>query len=223
MAHRIARRGDRFFVDADTHPQTIAVLATRAEPIGSSWSIGDPLVDLDPASVFGALLPDPGSSGVLRDLAAQIGALHARRRRRRRHHRPARLRVGHPTRGARRRHRRRLRPTIRCPDGLRWSARRVPRRPSGRRPLTARSPRRRLDGHRRPAGTASRLADSRAAHPTGEGDVQHLHCAGAAGQHRRVLRHLPRSRRAAADRRADPPADVDPRRRPAFRWRRRPS
>ena len=35
MARRLARGGgDRFVVHHDTHPQTIAVLATRAEPVG---------------------------------------------------------------------------------------------------------------------------------------------------------------------------------------------
>src|SRR6478672_4940846 len=35
MAHRVAGPGgDTFFVDVDCHPQTIAVLQTRAEPLG---------------------------------------------------------------------------------------------------------------------------------------------------------------------------------------------
>src|SRR3984893_11091427 len=36
-----------FFVDAEAHPQTIAVLRTRAEPLGWNLIIGDPLTDLD--------------------------------------------------------------------------------------------------------------------------------------------------------------------------------
>ena len=46
---------------------------------------------------------------------------------------------------------------------------------------------------------------------------QHLHRAGAAGQHRRLLRGVARARGSAADRRADPPADVDGGRRSARR------
>ena len=36
-----------FFVDADVHPQTLAVLRTRAEPLGWNLIVGDPLTDLD--------------------------------------------------------------------------------------------------------------------------------------------------------------------------------
>src|SRR6266481_9667183 len=36
-----------FFVDHDVHPQTLAVLRTRAEPLGWSLIVGDPAVDLD--------------------------------------------------------------------------------------------------------------------------------------------------------------------------------
>ena len=45
------------------------------------------------------------------------------------------------------------------------------------------------------------LADARAAHPSREGDLEHLHRAGAARQHRRDVRRLSRTRRPAADRR----------------------
>ena len=52
------------------HPQTLAVLRTRAEPLGWTDHRGDPLADLDTAEVFGALLQYPGSSGDVRDLTA---------------------------------------------------------------------------------------------------------------------------------------------------------
>jgi glycine dehydrogenase len=67
-----------FFVDAEVHPQTLAVLRTRAEPLGWNLMVGDPLIDLDKADVFGALLQYPGSSGALRDLRPAIAGLHAR-------------------------------------------------------------------------------------------------------------------------------------------------
>src|SRR5215218_3920898 len=44
-----------FFVDGDVHPQTLALLRTRAEPLGWNLVVGDPLTDLDKADVFGAL------------------------------------------------------------------------------------------------------------------------------------------------------------------------
>ena len=66
-----------FFVDADCHPQTIAVLRTRAEPLGWTVVVGDPETDLDPSLVFGALLQYPGSQGALRDFRAVIAKIKA--------------------------------------------------------------------------------------------------------------------------------------------------
>jgi len=65
----------RFFVDADCHPQTVAVLRTRAEPLGWELVVGDPERDLEPATVFGAILQYPGSEGRLRDPRAVFAAL----------------------------------------------------------------------------------------------------------------------------------------------------
>ncbi|BAL75705.1 aminomethyl-transferring glycine dehydrogenase [Bradyrhizobium cosmicum] len=67
-----------FFVDKDVHPQTLAVMRTRAEPLGWTLIVGDPLADLDKADVLGALLQYPGSSGALRDLRPAIAALKAK-------------------------------------------------------------------------------------------------------------------------------------------------
>src|SRR5215218_149624 len=67
-----------FFVDSDTHPQTLALLRTRAEPLGWNLVVGDPLTDLDKADVFGALFQYPGSSGAVRDLRPAIAALRAK-------------------------------------------------------------------------------------------------------------------------------------------------
>ena len=42
MARRLSKASsDRFVVHHDTHPQTIAVLATRAEPVGIELVVGD--------------------------------------------------------------------------------------------------------------------------------------------------------------------------------------
>jgi glycine dehydrogenase len=62
-----------FVVDSDTHPQTLAVLATRAEPIGIELV----LIDVDTQKIpesFGVLLSYPGSSGKVRDLEPSIRA-----------------------------------------------------------------------------------------------------------------------------------------------------
>ena len=77
MARRIAKRpGEVFFVDADTHPQTLAVLRTRARNLGFELVVGDPAGEL-PASLFGALLSYPGSSGRVRDIRPMIERIHA--------------------------------------------------------------------------------------------------------------------------------------------------
>ena len=77
LCHRVNTvAGDTFFVDADCHPQTIAVVQTRAEPLGLEVVVGDPEDAVLPEGVFGALLQYPGSSGALRDRRALIDALH---------------------------------------------------------------------------------------------------------------------------------------------------
>src|SRR3954452_23775948 len=67
-----------FFVDKDVHPQTLAVMRTRAEPLGWTLVVGDPLTDLDKTDVLGALLQCPGSSGAVRDLRPAIASLKAK-------------------------------------------------------------------------------------------------------------------------------------------------
>jgi len=66
-----------FFVDHHCHPQTIAVLQTRAEPLGWQVIVGDPFTDLTPAEVFGALFQYPGTYGHVHDFTGVIGQLHA--------------------------------------------------------------------------------------------------------------------------------------------------
>ncbi|MBM3566343.1 MAG: aminomethyl-transferring glycine dehydrogenase, partial [Alphaproteobacteria bacterium] len=78
LMKRIARRDSAtLFVAADCHPQTIAVLRTRAEPLGLVVEVGDPERDLDPARVFGILVQYPGSMGLVRDFRALAGKAHA--------------------------------------------------------------------------------------------------------------------------------------------------
>src|SRR5712672_731807 len=79
MAERASQvEAKAFFVDAEVHPQTLAVLRTRAEPLGWNLIVGDPLTDLDKAEVFGGLLQYPGTSGAVRDLRPAIAALHGK-------------------------------------------------------------------------------------------------------------------------------------------------
>ncbi|KUL30991.1 aminomethyl-transferring glycine dehydrogenase [Actinoplanes awajinensis] len=83
-AMTLARRASKvktpvYVVDADTFPQTLAVLRTRAEPLGIEVT----LVDLDagdalPEEYFGLHLQYPGASGAVRDHADLITAAHAK-------------------------------------------------------------------------------------------------------------------------------------------------
>ena len=78
MAQRIATsKATVFFVDRNCLPQTIAVVKTRAEPLGWSVIVGDPFTDLQAGSVFGALFQYPGVTGQCHDFTAPIAALHA--------------------------------------------------------------------------------------------------------------------------------------------------
>jgi len=82
LAHRAAGRGRIFLADADCLPQTLAVLATRAEPLGFELVTGEltpELIEAQPAGeLFGILLQYPGASGQLRDLRPVIAAARER-------------------------------------------------------------------------------------------------------------------------------------------------
>ncbi|MEK0083595.1 aminomethyl-transferring glycine dehydrogenase [Benzoatithermus flavus] len=76
MAHRITKsKASAFFVDERCHPQTIAVVRTRAHYLGIPIQVGDPLADLDGKTVFGALFQYPASDGAIRDLRPAIEAV----------------------------------------------------------------------------------------------------------------------------------------------------
>src|SRR4051794_32196963 len=76
LAERVSQvKSKTFFVDREVHPQTLAVLRTRAEPLGWTLQVGDPLVDLAGTEVVGALLQYPGTSGAVRDLRPAIAGL----------------------------------------------------------------------------------------------------------------------------------------------------
>jgi len=75
MARRLSKSdSSRFVVHHDTHPQTIAVLATRAEPVGIELVVGD--VDEIAHGCFGALFSLPTSSGAVTDWTKAIASVH---------------------------------------------------------------------------------------------------------------------------------------------------
>ncbi len=76
MAQRAGKSKARaFFVDESCHPQTIAVIETRAAPLGIEVIIGTPEA-LQPDAVFAAIFQYPGTFGGLADPSALIDALH---------------------------------------------------------------------------------------------------------------------------------------------------
>ncbi|NYS25694.1 aminomethyl-transferring glycine dehydrogenase [Rhodobacteraceae bacterium 2376] len=76
MAKRVAKsKAAAFFVDENCHPQNIAVMQTRAAPLGIKVVVGRPDA-LDPAAVFGAIFQYPGTYGDVVDYTGSITALH---------------------------------------------------------------------------------------------------------------------------------------------------
>jgi glycine dehydrogenase len=76
MAERSAKSKARgFFVDQNCHPQTIAVIQTRAAPLHIQVIVGAP-EDLDPSQVFGGIFQYPGTYGHVQDFTDVIARLH---------------------------------------------------------------------------------------------------------------------------------------------------
>ncbi len=76
MARRITTNGsDRCWLDADCHPQTIAVVRTRAEAVGIEVVVA-PLDEPPEGDVCCLVAQYPGSSGCLRDPSAAIAHVH---------------------------------------------------------------------------------------------------------------------------------------------------
>tara|TARA_Y100000589_G_scaffold80773_1_gene74605 strand:- start:3900 stop:6749 length:2850 start_codon:yes stop_codon:yes gene_type:complete len=76
MAERVAKsKAKAFFIDENCHIQNIAVMKTRARPLGIEILVGDP-DSLDPAEVFGAIFQYPGTFGHVRDFTNHIEKLH---------------------------------------------------------------------------------------------------------------------------------------------------
>jgi len=80
MAHALSKaKSDTIAIATDVHPQTRAVLKTRA------WPLGITLVDVAPgdavgiaaAKPFAVVLQYPGTSGQVRDLSGEIAAAHS--------------------------------------------------------------------------------------------------------------------------------------------------
>ncbi len=77
MAQRVAKsKAKAFFVDQDCHPQNIAVIQTRAAPLGIEVIVGNP-DEIDAEAVFAGIFQYPGTYGHVRDFSDVIAKLHA--------------------------------------------------------------------------------------------------------------------------------------------------
>jgi glycine dehydrogenase len=78
MRRRSQVASDRVIVDADCHPQTLAVLETRLAQLGIELSVVDLDGDLPDGDYFGLVQQYPGSSGAIRGFADLTESAHAR-------------------------------------------------------------------------------------------------------------------------------------------------
>lgn len=81
MCHAIARAAGRerkeFFVSRDCHPQSIAVLRTRAEPLGITIRTGTTSsINLSDGQLSGILLQYPATDGYVGDYSALVAQAH---------------------------------------------------------------------------------------------------------------------------------------------------
>ena len=225
-AMTLVRRGNRkasgpFVVDADALPQTIEVVRTRAEAMGIEVRVADLRDGLPDGELSGVLVQYPGASGRIVDPRPVIEAAHERDAlavvaadllaltllespgemgadvvvgSSQRFGVP--LFYGGPHAGY-----------MAVAKGL---ERHLPGPPGGR-----------LGRRRGTAGLPAGPADPGAAHPAGQGDLQHLHRPGPAGRGGLDVRRLPRPRGAA---RRSPPGRTGtppswPGRWPTGEWR----
>ena len=78
MAKRLQKKNKSttFFVDKNCHPQTLAVIKTRAAYFGFTIFEGEPATELATTDYFAALLQYPGSTGAVVELKPLIDTVH---------------------------------------------------------------------------------------------------------------------------------------------------
>ncbi|WP_432953400.1 aminomethyl-transferring glycine dehydrogenase [Micromonospora haikouensis] len=78
LARRASKsRSSVYVVDADVLPQTVAVITSRAQPLGIEVRVVDLAADDLPGEFFGLHLQYPGASGAVRDHTPLVEAAHA--------------------------------------------------------------------------------------------------------------------------------------------------
>src|SRR6266550_626344 len=76
LCHAVAPNRKTFFVADNCHPQTIAVVQTRAKPLGIEIKIGDYSQFKFDSTVFGALIQYPATDGAIYDYAGFVRQAH---------------------------------------------------------------------------------------------------------------------------------------------------
>ncbi|HEV7500735.1 MAG TPA: glycine dehydrogenase (aminomethyl-transferring), partial [Vicinamibacteria bacterium] len=77
MCHNLGQKRRGFFVAEDCHPQTIAVVRTRAQPLGIEVHVGPVRsVDVEKQDLFGVLLQYPTTDGRVFDYAGLTERVH---------------------------------------------------------------------------------------------------------------------------------------------------
>ena len=205
-------QAQRLFVAEDCHPQTIAVVQTRAEPLGIDVVVGPvDSIDFEAHDLFGVLVSYPTTDGRLENYESLCGSAKERDVVVTVATDLLALTLSAPARGVRRRHRHRKLSALRRPSRSRRAPRGLHRHAGGVRPPPSRTHRGCLQGHRRQRRLPTRDPDPRAAHPSRQSDEQHLHCPGAPRDHGEHVRRLSRSRGLGAHRAAGARADGAPR------------
>jgi glycine dehydrogenase len=79
MSRRVAKNSSNcVVVDRNCHPQTLAVLKTRAESLGFAILVADPGEDLQQQDFFALILQYPGSNGEITDYSELVDIAHAK-------------------------------------------------------------------------------------------------------------------------------------------------
>src|SRR3954453_20122472 len=76
LCHAVVPNGTTFFVADNCHPQTVAVIRTRAKPLGIDVKTGDYSQFKFDDTIFGALVQYPATDGAIHDYAAFVRQAH---------------------------------------------------------------------------------------------------------------------------------------------------
>jgi glycine dehydrogenase len=77
MSRRLSKsESNSAFIDQDCHPQTIAVMQTRAQSLGFDTIVGNPYQQLENQDFSAILVQYPGSKGEIHDLTTLVDTAH---------------------------------------------------------------------------------------------------------------------------------------------------